>query len=449
MKTRYHPTMPPATPPPPTRLLNRDFLLLWQGQSISGIGVSLFQIAGLFWLLETTGSATTMGLVSMISAIPGVLLGPFGGAIADRYSRRTLIIVGDAVLGVVILTIGAVFWFVDGQVQLKIALLILAGVVSGVVNAFFRPAVMAAVPNLVPMAKLQAANAMNGFSMTASMALGQAIGGVLFRILGAPILILANGVTYLLSALSELFIRLPQTLPDAPPAFSSLVRAFWRDVVEGLRYVWSHKGLRNLVIAFAVLNFVTAPLMILMPILIDRHLGLPPDWYGYLMASMAVGNLIGMACVGAMRVDGSRRIVWGITALYAMSGTTLLLGITESTAVLLAAHVLSGFFMGGMMVMFPTLMQATTPDELRGRVMSVMMTLMMGSTPIAMGLAGVIADWVGQDVPVIFVATAGIIVVLVSIMALNRPFREFLGTELQPARALAEPHRATPGSGTP
>ena len=81
-------------------LLNRDFLLLWQGQTISGIGVSLYQIAMLYWLLENTGSATTMGLVAMFSALPGVLLGPFGGAIADRFSRRKLIVFGDLILGI-------------------------------------------------------------------------------------------------------------------------------------------------------------------------------------------------------------------------------------------------------------------------------------------------------------------------------------------------------------
>ncbi len=430
--------------PTPTRLLNRDFLLLWQGQSISGIGVSLFQIAGLYWLLETTGSATTMGLVSMVAAIPGVLLGPFGGAIADRYSRRLLIVVGDAVLGVTILTIGVVFWFVEGQVELKIGLLIVAGVLSGIVNAFFRPAVMAAVPNLVPLERLQAANAMNSFSMSASMALGQAIGGVLFRILGAPFLILANGVTYLLSALSEVFIRMPQELPEAPPALSGLARAFWRDVLDGLRYVWAHKGLRNLVIAFAVLNFVSAPLMILLPILVDRHLELPPDWYGYLMGALAAGNLFGMAVVGALRIDGKRRLTWGLAALYTMSLTTLALGITESTTVLLAIHVVSGFFMGGINVLFPTLLQATTPDELRGRVMSVMMTVMNGTAPISMGLAGVIADLANQNVPLIFVTIAGIVAVLVTGLAVNGPFREFMSTRLEGMTVASAPDAGSP-----
>ena len=95
--------------------------------------------------------------------------------------------------------------------------------------------------------------------MTASMGIGTAIGGVLFRLLGAPALFLANGVTYLVSALSETFIRVPQTLPHAPPSMRALFSAFVSDVATGLGHVWNRPGLRNMVLAFAVLNLVSAP----------------------------------------------------------------------------------------------------------------------------------------------------------------------------------------------
>ena len=98
---------------PRDRLLNRDFVLLWRGQAVSGVGTSLSQIATIYWLLQATGSATTMGLVSMAGAIPGVLLGPIGGAIADRFSRRRLIVIGDALLGVAMLLVGIAFFVID------------------------------------------------------------------------------------------------------------------------------------------------------------------------------------------------------------------------------------------------------------------------------------------------------------------------------------------------
>ena len=410
----------------PSRLLNRDFLLLWQGQAVSGVGTSLSQIATIYWLLQATGSATTMGLVSMASALPGVLLGPIGGAIADRFSRRRLIVAGDCVLGLVMLLVGVAFFVIEDAVALKVGCLVAAGILSGIVNAFFRPAVMASIPNLVPMTRLNTANALNSFSMMTSMTVGQAVGGVLFRMLGAPVLFIVNGVTYLLSSLSEAFIRMPQKLPDTPPTLRSLMAAFGGDIVTGLRYVWGRAGLRNMVLAFAALNFVTAPLAVLLPILLDAHRGLAADWYGYLMAAMALGNLAGVALAGAMRIDGTSRFVWGVATLFAMAASTLVLGVAATPLFFLAANAVAGIFNGVMMITFTTLMQSTTPDALRGRVMSVMMTVMGGTVPIAMGLAGIAADAVNQNVPLLFIGASVATAVVALIMACNRSFREFL-----------------------
>ena len=418
------------TAPARDRLLNRDFLLLWQGQAVSGVGTSLSQIATIYWLLQATGSATTMGLVSMAGAIPGVLLGPIGGAIADRFSRRRLIVIGDALLGLAMLLLGVAFFVIEDAVAFKVGCLVAAGVLSGVVNAFFRPAVMASIPNLVPIRRLNTANALNSFSMMTSMTIGQAIGGVLFRILGAPVMFLVNGVTYLLSSLSEAFIRMPQKLPEASPTMRSLVRAFGGDIVVGLRYVWQRAGLRNMVIAFAVLNFVTAPLAVLLPILLDVHRGLTSDWYGYLMAAMAAGNLVGMGLAGAMRIDGPSRFVFGIATLLGIGASTLVLGVATNPVFFLAANAISGMFNGVMMITFPTLMQATTPDALRGRVSSVMMTVMGGTMPLAMGLAGIAADAVDQNVPVLFIVAAFAVAGVAITMAFNRSFREFMSTRI-------------------
>lgn len=397
--------------------------------------MSLSQIATVYWLLQETGSATTMGLVSMAAAIPGVVLGPVGGAIADRFSRKHLIVVGDCLLGAAAIALGIAFLAVEGAVGLKVAALVVAGVLNGIVAAFFRPAVMASIPNLVPALRLGTANAMNSFSMTASMGIGTAIGGVLFRLLGAPALFLLNGVTYLLSAFSESFIRLPRTRPAAPVSWRGVAATFGSDVVTGLRHVWGRRGLRNMVMAFALLNFVSAPTGVLLPILLEEHRGLAPDWYGYLMAAMAAGNVAGMTVAGVFRIDGTARMVWGISALFAMAAATFLMGAAESPYVLLAANTASGVFMGVMMVSFTTLMQTTTPDELRGRVMSVMMTVIGGTVPVAMGLAGVLADAVDQNVPLLYMVAGGLTAALAAVIGCNRAFREFLATRISPLAA--------------
>ena len=210
----------------PETLLNRNFLLLWQGQTVSAMGTSLFQIALLYWLMETTGSATVMGLVSMLSAIPGVILAPFGGAIADRFSRKALIVWGDAILGVAMLSLAVPFYLISVPVSVQVGWVVAVSMTAGVVGAFFRPAIMASIPSLVPLHRLQAANAMHSVSMTASMSLGQAAGGILFRMLGAHVVMLINGVTYLLSALSERSSGFPRSGPTrSTPGVNWVVRS--------------------------------------------------------------------------------------------------------------------------------------------------------------------------------------------------------------------------------
>lgn len=412
------------------RLLNRDFLLLWQGQTVSAVGTSLFQIALLYWLMEETGSATVMGLVSMLGALPGVILGPFGGAIADRYSRKALIVWGDIILGVAMLSLAIPFYFLELTLDVQIAWVVGVAMLSGMVGAFFRPAVMASIPSLVPLHRLNAANAMNSVSMTASMAMGQAAGGILYRLLGAHTIFLINGLTYLLSALSEAFIRIPQVRPAAVSSMRELARAFLGDIVTGLKYVWHREGLRNMMVAFMVLNLVTAPLGVLMPILLDKWLQLPSDWFGYFMAAMGLGNLVGMACAGMLHIDGKKRFLLSMLALYAMSGVNLVFGLVDDPLVLVAANFTAGIFLGVMMVTFTTLMQFSTPDELRGRVSSVMMTVMMGSVPLAMGMADVLADAVDQNIPLLFICAGVLAAVVVTSMALNKPFRDFLSTPI-------------------
>ena len=415
---------------PHERLLNRDFLLLWQGQTVSAVGTSLFQIAILYWLMETTGSATVMGLVAMVGALPGVILGPFGGAIADRFSRKNLIVIGDVILGLAMLSLAVPFFLIEDAIQLKIGWIIVVSMTTGIVGAFFRPAVTASIPSLVPFSRLNAANSMNSISMSTSMALGQAAGGVLYRILGAPMLILINGISYLLSAFSEVFIRIPQQQPEAIASWQELGRAFLNDIRVGLKYVWSRVGLRNMMAAFAMLNFVMAPLGVLLPILLDKWLQLPADWFGYLMAAMGVGSLLGMTYAGMVRIDGISRFVYAVASLYAMSLANLVFGFATNPFLLVAANLVSGVFMGVLIVSFTTLMQATTPDELRGRVSSVMMTVMMGTVPLAMGLAGILADLVDQNIPLLFVCAGTLSGILVTGIACNKAFREFLATRL-------------------
>jgi len=129
-------------------LFNRNFILIWQGQMVSQMGSQMFSLTLLYWILETTGSATIMGLVLMSAALPGAILGPLGGTLADNLSRKQLIIIADLLRGLVGIGFVLVLWY--GNPRSFLPLLFASQVLFGICNAIFTPALKASVPDIVP-----------------------------------------------------------------------------------------------------------------------------------------------------------------------------------------------------------------------------------------------------------------------------------------------------------
>src|SRR5436305_9496145 len=149
----------------PARLWNRNFFLLWQGQTVSQLGNQAFMIAIAFWLKEDTNSATLIGLLMTVSTLPGVLLAPFGGTYADRHSRIRILIACDVLAGLAVLAQGLAMHQSWLSVHGLIVLLLFVAIFDGDMRALFMPALKSAIPDLVPGERLAAANSLNQFSI--------------------------------------------------------------------------------------------------------------------------------------------------------------------------------------------------------------------------------------------------------------------------------------------
>ena len=413
----------------PTRLFNKNYFLLWQGQFVSQIGNYIYAVAMMFWVKDATGSATLMGLIMMVSQLPSVLLGPFGGTFADQYSRRWIIIISDFVNALVVLSLAVVLFLHFAAVHVIIIWLFVVAIVSGITMSFFKPAINAAIPDLVPTENVPHANSMIQSSYQVAAFIGQGVGGMLFRMLGAPILFLINGLSFLFSGISELFIKIPQVIPKKEPNFKKIARVFWTDAVDGMRYVFKTKGLKEMVFAAGLLNFFVAPITVLMPFYVQHDLRASVDWYGYLLASAGVGSLLGYLLAGFIRINGRRR-AWTIisAAIIACAGLSSL-ALIKFTFFALGDLLLVGIMGGFINVTAINLLQLTTPAEIRGRVFGFLGTLTGGLTPVGMGLAGVVADLTGRNIPVIYGLSGAIAGTLVIFLATRPAFRTFLATE--------------------
>ena len=165
-----------------------------------------------------------MCLLAMVGLLPTLILGPFGGALADHFSRKKIIVFCDLISGAVVCCTALLIFNFPDRLDLIVPVLFIGAVVNGITMSVFRPAVSAFIPDLVPLHRLAMANGLiqNAFMIVAM--LGQALGGVLYRVLGAPLLMLIDGFSYLLSALSESFIQEPRKIVSHDIAWKDLLR---------------------------------------------------------------------------------------------------------------------------------------------------------------------------------------------------------------------------------
>ena len=406
------------------RLMNRNFLLLWQGQLVSRIGNQAFAIAMMFWTREATGSASLMGILMMLGTLPVVLLGPLAGTLADRVSRKWILVGCDALSGLVMLGLAVPFFLPGVEPRLLVVCLALMALSLGILQAFFLPASTAAIPDLVPKDKVAAANGLDQGSLQLSNLVGQSLGGVLFRLLGAPLLFVFDGITYLLSALSESFIRLAP--PEKKEETGSTWEAYRRDLIEGLRYVWDDRGMRGFLLLAAAVNFFAMPILVLLPFLVSDNLGQGADWYGFLLAGFGFGALVGYGVAGGVRLRPESRS-WVLLASLAASATLLGgLGFVHRAWVALGLMVAIGALNGFFNILVVTAFQFGAKEELRGRVMGVVTTVAMAVAPLGMALGGLAGDLTGKNLPLLYGLCGGFVLLATAVFGLRRPVREFL-----------------------
>ncbi|HUG54204.1 MAG TPA: MFS transporter [Vicinamibacteria bacterium] len=364
--------------------LGRDFVLLWQGQLVSQLGNQAFLVATMSWALEATGSPALMGLLLAASTLPAVVVGPLAGAVVDRHSRRALVVGADLVRGLGHLALAAVMFGLPEATSTIVALLFGMGILSGAMGAVVNPALAAAIPDLVPPRRLAAANSLHHVSIHVATLTGQALGGVAFASLGAGLLILFDGVTFLVSAGCARLARIPRPPARAPSGMRSEVGAYAADVRAGFAWLWRHRYLRALALTFAGVNVLFMPVFVLLPVYVRDRLAQGPEWYGFLLAAAGAGALAGTAM--APRVLRTAPGLAGAVA--GIGAATVALGTSRSAAMALAMLFAIGSLSGILNVRVMTILQASTPSELRGRVLAVTIALAGAAVPAGLVLGG-------------------------------------------------------------
>jgi MFS family permease len=364
---------------------NRNFSLLWMGQLVSFFGDRVHQVA-IGVLVLQAGTPLDVGIVFAATAVPNVFLGPLAGALVDRWDRRTTMIACDLVRAGLVLLVPLL-------INVHIALVYLVALAVATVGLLFRPAKTAIVPLIVEEDQLVTANSASSINETLADLLGYPVAAAIVAglagLIGAAFVL--DSATYLVSAILIWgMVVPPEELPSEP--FS--VRAIWREMAEGWHFL-THKAelLANTVVStVAQLAFgaeIVASLIYAKDVLDQSWLPFPEN-YGWLMASLGLGSVVGGVAIGwfAPHAPKGPMTIAGFIGLgLAMVGA----GMTTSPQVAIALFFAIGA--ANMLYLVPTitLFQELTPQRLFGRVVSSRQALTFGAMALSMGAAGYLA----------------------------------------------------------
>lgn len=414
-----------ASPPLKGLKLNKNILLLWQGQLVSQLGMQAYTIAMMFWLMENTNSSILMSLVLTLSILPNVLFSPIAGVIADRLSRKKIIIVTDLIRGFAVFILSLMIFSKYGSQSLIVVLFTAVSVINGISRAFFQPAIDAFIPDLVSTKNLPKTVAFFQSSTQFATIIGQALGGLLYRVFGAPLLLLLDSISYFLSAFSESFIKHDFIKRKSENSVKDKYKQHKEDLVEGLNFVKGCKGMLQTMIFASSINFFIAPIMLLLPFYVSEQLTAEAQWYGFLLAAMAFGSILGYWFSATLNVNGSRRTIVMFTSIFLLAFSLMMLSQSVSPVFLLIGILVTGLSLGTFNLQATILFQKNSPTEIRGRVMSLLMTISSGLLPIGLLIGGGLGTLTNNDTQLIFGLSSLSIAILTIFTILNSNVRSF------------------------
>ena len=366
---------------------HRPFTLLWTGRTISALGDGLFLVALAWWVLETTGSAAANAIILVCATVPAVLLSLVGGVVVDRVPRRTLLLLSDAVRGVVVGLVA----FLAAQHLLVFWHLAVLSALFGAVRAFFYPAYAGLLPQLTPREALPSANALAKLSSQATGILGPALGGILVAVGGTPQAFALDALSFGISAACLLAI------PQAPvPARETPARVHaLEDLRAGLAFVAHMPWLWVTIVIAGVSNItLSGPLEVALPLLVRQSLRAGVGTYALLNALSALGAVVVAVILGqrtTLRQRGRGAYGAWLVAAFALLAMGLPIGLPGVGLAILVC----GAGIAMLELLWVNTLQEMVPPEKLGRVSSVDALGSYALLPLGYALAGIAADRLG------------------------------------------------------
>jgi DHA3 family macrolide efflux protein-like MFS transporter len=368
------------------------FFTIWGGQAISLFGSRLVQFALIWWLTAETGSATVLAIASLIGLLPTVLLGPFAGALVDRWKRRQVILVVDTAIALATLLL-AYLYAIDAVSVGTVYVLLL---VRGIGESFHWPSMSAATSLMVPDEQLTRVQGLNQMLQGGLNIVAAPLGALLLGFLPMQGIMLIDVVTAAFAILPLLAISIPEVAQHKEKSSSERSTTFWDDFRSGLKYVRGWPGLMILMLLAMVINFLLTPAAALMPILVADYFKGGPLQLGWIEAAFGFGMIAGGLVLGAWG-GFKKRILTSMVGLLGLGIGFSLIGFVPSNLFWLG--VVSAFFAASMVPMvngpIHAILQSAVEPEMQGRVFTLVGSMGAAMAPLGLIIAGPVADAIG------------------------------------------------------
>ena len=370
----------------------RAFLIVWAGQLVSTLGSGLTSFAVAVVVYQKTGSAAQFGLLMFAWIFPTLLLSPVAGTLVDRWDRRRVLIASDA--GSALLTVATAALVLMGHFE--IWYLFVTTAAGSVIGAFQEPAFTAAIAAIVPRHQYGRAMGLLQVMQPVSMIVAPLLGGSLLVALGLGGIMMIDGATFLAAIAGLALVAIPTpprprpaALEPGVPPWLAAARRFTAEAAEGWRFVRRHRGLLGLLVFIASVNFwggFVNPLMAPMVLSFST-----PVQFAAVQAAVGVGAVVGGVALGAW--GGPKRRVAGLFGSMLVVGVCISIsGLRPSAALIGGSLFVWSFTMPLMGTSSAAIWMSKTPQELMGRVSAVRRMAFMSMMPLAVLIAGPVAD---------------------------------------------------------
>ncbi len=369
---------------------SKDFKLMILGQIISIFGAAILRFALSLYILDITGRADMFAVLYAISNIP-ILLSPLGGAIADRFNRRNLMVIFD---------------FTSSSIIMCLFLLITVGfatvtpigvimVLLSIVSALYTPAVTSSIPLLVEIEKLEGANGIVQAVQALSGVAAPILGGVLYGALGIRFLVIISCIAFFLSAVMEIFIKIPFAKREWD---GHIITTIAKDMKEGFAYVVNQSFIFNSMIVAAVINLVLSPLLIVgSPIILRVTMRSSDIMQGVGVGLISFASILGTLTIGLfakrIRMNTLYRLVLAIALLVVPIAVSVLpfflgLGYYPAFALFMLGAIPIAMFAAILSIFIIARVQRVTSNENLGKVMAIIMAVAQCAAPLGQVIYG-------------------------------------------------------------